>query len=58
MQVKVVTRRGTPATVLVAAVGEALVVVEVQAMARRVEDQEMEAIEVWVGIRLHEGLRG
>ncbi|OXC61051.1 hypothetical protein AYX13_07066 [Cryptococcus neoformans] len=49
---KVITRRVTPATVLVA------VVVEDQAMARRVEDQEMEAIGVWVGIRLHEGLRG
>ena len=45
---KVVTRRGTP--VLVAVMG-ALVVMEVQAMARRVEDQEMEAIEVWAEIR-------
>lgn len=51
---KVVTRRGTP--VLVAVMG-ALVVMEVQAMARRVEDQEMEAIEVWAEIRL-QGLRG
>lgn len=42
-------KRGTSTTVQEAEWDEALMVMEVQAMSRRVEGQEMEVIEVWVG---------